>query len=136
MGYETYLVEIRLKNNSDKNSLICNLMKRNFSLIKKGTNQYMEKKYSTGIIEICFSLSQITFRYAKPNLEQGLISFLKELQEINKVCNIELYNYHTKQVIKPEHFKEIAKSFEISRQEFAQYYSVDEYPVKSEEVLK
>lgn len=136
MGYETYLVEIRLNNINDKKAFIDSLRKKQFVLIKSDNAQYLEKRYTLGIVEICVTDTLMTFRYAKPNLCAGLLEFLKELQELSQMYEFRLFDVRQKKEYTAEYFVEIIEDFEISRAEFIKYFPDRAYPVRSNDVFK
>lgn len=136
MGYETFLMEIRLEDSQERQKFISDLMKRNFSLSVAHNNSYLEKTYSSGIVEICFSCDLITFRYAKPNLQESLTEFLNELQDLSEKYNLYLSDPCNNEKYTPIKFNEVALMFERSRDEFTKNYSGIMYPIKSEDVLK
>lgn len=135
MGYESYLVEIRIST-GNKDRFVADLVKRHFSLIESNQNLYLEKKYSTGIVEINVTKTQVTFRYAKPNLKESLSDFLEELQILSQKYELVLYDFFSKKEYTREHFFDIIETFNICRNEFARHFSIDTYPLKSEDVFK
>ena len=136
MGYETYLMEIRLKNNSNKKAFIDTLKENQFLLKESDGVQYLEKSYNDGIVEIHATNKLITFRYAKPNLTSSLFQFLKELQIISLKYELDLYDVRYKKLYKPECFDDIIEEFDRCRAEFQKHYPDIGYPVKSNEVFK
>jgi len=136
MGYETFLVEIRLKKNEDKEHFIADLVEKKFIQQEVNQNIYLEKTYATGIVEICVSKEHITFRYAKPNLKEALVEFLTELQSISLKYDIVLYDFYRKKEYFCDNFFDIINSFENCRNEFVTYFpSHSSFPVKSGDVF-
>lgn len=135
MGYETYLVEIIVDNESKK-TFVQDLAANQFKVLKSSGDIYLEREYKFGIVEIYVSDEKIFFRYAKPNLKDPLTEFLELLQEFSKKYPVSLYDFHSKKRYEPNEFSEIAETYEKTHNEFCRHFPDKKYHVKSEEVFK
>ena len=139
MGLESYNFFIKSSANFNVKQIEKLILEMGYSISSEPTfyGKYTyEKPLESGFIEIDVDPTRISMRTARANDPHIIIEIIKDMQVLNNVVQIDVFDLQLKQNVSQENCYEAVEKFKSMRNEFLKYYPNVKYPIRCDDVFK